>query len=100
MTNQQIIMVEKAKLVEQGIIPENSELHTFATWKSLGFKVKKGEKAVAKFPVWKYVVKKVDVSDSSEEDSSEDADEKPKSRMIMKTAAFFTNSQVEKFEQK
>ena len=58
-------------------------IHTYQTWKELGFQVKKGQKAVAKFPIWKFIAgKKTD-------------EEKEEDRMIMKSAAWFTASQVE-----
>jgi hypothetical protein len=70
MTNAQIIFNNRVFLMEQGVIkgvtgqtikwadeqgereilmPE--EIHTFQTWKALGYQVQKGEHAVAKFPV-------------------------------------------------
>ena len=61
------------------------EIHTFQAWKSLGYSVKKGEKAIAKFPIWKYTSKKVETEDGEEETSN----------MFMKTAAVFKMSQVE-----
>ena len=64
------------------IIKETEPIHTFATWKEMGFMVKKGEHAVAKFPVWKYTGKKTE-------------DEVEVGHCFMKTAAFFSASQVE-----
>lgn len=103
MTNKQIIFTEEQNLAEQGKIKytgrvavmqdmdgepvefkETEQIHTFAAWKELGYVVKKGQKAVAKFPIWKYVSKK------NEETNKED------SKMFMKVAAFFSSSQVEK----
>ena len=103
MTNKQIIFAEEQNLAEQGKIKytgrtvvfqemdgepvefkETEQIHTFAAWKELGYTVKKGQKAVAKFPIWKYVSKK------NEETNKED------SKMFMKVAAFFSSSQVEK----
>ena len=103
MTNKQIIFAEEQNLAEQGKIKytgrtvvfqemdgepvefkETEQIHTFAAWKELGYIVKKGQKAVAKFPIWKYVSKK------NEETNKED------SKMFMKVAAFFSSSQVEK----
>lgn len=103
MTNKQIIFAEEQNLAEQGKIKytgrtvvfqemdgepvefkETEQIHTFAAWKELGYVVKKGQKAVAKFPIWKYVSKK------NEETNKED------SKMFMKVAAFFSSSQVEK----
>jgi hypothetical protein len=98
MTNVAIIEKESIRLVEQGVLqmmnigememPE--PIHTFQAWKSLGYVVKKGEKAIAKFPIWKYTSKKVETDNGEEETSN----------MFMKTAAFFKFSQVEKIEAK
>ena len=47
---------------------------------------KKGQKAIAKFMIWKYVSKK---SEETEEENS---------KMFMKVAAFFSSSQVEEIK--
>lgn len=105
MTNKQIIFTEEQNLAEQGKIKytgrtvvfqgmdgepvefkETEQIHTFAAWKELGYIVKKGQKAVAKFPIWKYVSRK-----------NEETDEE-NSKMFMKVAAFFSSSQVEKLQ--
>lgn len=80
MTNEEIIRTAKAL---NGI---EEESHTFARWKSMGFAVKKGEHAAFKATIWKHRAKKV---------TTEDGEEKDASRMFMKTASFFTASQVE-----
>lgn len=59
------------------------EVHTFQRWKSMGFSVKKGEKAVFKAAIWKAVQKK-----DGENGENELA-------MFMKNSAFFTASQVQ-----
>lgn len=81
MTNNQIIMQEKMLL---GI---TEEIHTFQIWKSMGYSVKKGEKACAKFPIWKYGGKK------SKGENGEDVVENP--HCFLKESAFFKKSQVE-----
>lgn len=105
MTNQQIILTNSIVLMKQGILQgtgqfikmEDAEgnekqfeipepIHTFARWKAMGYKVKKGEHAIAKFPIWKQVKAKK---------KAEDEEEK-KDRMIMKMSHFFKASQVEK----
>lgn len=101
MTNAAIIMDESLRLVEQGILETTGEkvktvegkeielpepIHTFQKWKQLGYSVKKGEKAIAKFPIWKHTSKMVEV----------DGEEEEKTNMFMKSAAFFKFSQVEK----
>ena len=110
MTNAMIILLESVKLMEQGIIkgsgikgltPEGKEIelpeaiHTYQTWKQLGFQVKKGEKAVAQFPVWKYIggIKKQqekEVGDDIDVEANEN-----KGYCRMKVASFFTKEQVE-----
>ena len=95
MTNEAIVLKESLRLVEQGVLQmvkvgdiETPEpIHTFQAWKALGYIVKQGETAIAKFPIWKHSVKSVE----------ENGEKKEKSSMFMKTAAFFKFSQVEKF---
>lgn len=100
MTNAMIILTESLRLMEEGKIKPTGqkiqvevngetkeldcpeEIHTFQTWKECGYQVKKGEHAVAKFPIWKYTEKKKDGED-------------PETNMFLKTAAFFTISQCE-----
>ena len=105
MKNKEIIFNEEQKLAEQGKIKytgrtviiqgidenpvefkETEQIHTFAAWKELGYVVCKGQKAVAKFPIWKYVSRK-----------NEETDEE-NSKMFMKVASFFSSSQVEKLQ--
>ena len=117
MTNAMIVLLESINLMEQGIIKgtgeivkvidENGEekelelpeaIHTYSAWKSKGYQVKKGEKAVAKFPIWKYVsnVSK-EVADAVDVDGKDHID--GTSKMFMKVSAFFTASQVEQIKQ-
>ena len=103
MTNQMIIMMQQEELAKAGILeytgreievtlPDESvmtfkeveDIHTYAKWKELGFQVKKGEKAVTQFMIWKYVQKK-----------KKETDEENEARMFMKKASFFKRSQVE-----
>lgn len=107
MTNDMIILIESIKLMKEGKIngtgqfitieDKNGEkkdielpeaIHTYRKWKSLGFQVKKKEKAVAQFPVWKYIAGKKD----------EETGEESKAKMYLKKSSFFTVSQVEKIE--
>lgn len=79
MTNAQIIQTtQKLNGIEE-------TCHTYAHWKSLGYQVKKGSKALFKARIWKYAAKK----------KAEDSDEE-NGRMFMKTASFFGFLQVEK----
>ena len=104
MTNEQIIFNNSVKLMESGkigktgrqfevedekgnkiMLDEPEPIHTFLAWKAKGFSVKKGEKAVAQFHIWKCV--------SKEAENSEGMTEEQK-RMFMKKASFFIASQV------
>ena len=97
MTNAQIIFSEEQSLAKQGIIDytgrvfktedgieikETESIHTYAGWKELGYQVRKGQKAIASFYIWKYTSKKD--SDGEEENS----------KMFWKKASFFKQSQV------
>ena len=120
MTNAEIILHESFRLMEAGILhgsgvwasipDENGDerrvelpeaIHTFAAWKSAGFAVKRGEHAVACFPVWKYTERRRNAADGAE--NGENGDETPDAdgtqaggRMYMRKAYFFTAEQVEK----
>lgn len=101
MTNNDIIFQAGQELAEQGkigytgrtmtiktddgemVIRETEALHTFKVWKDLGYSVRKGEHAVVKLRIWKHTEKR------DEDGEVEDQ------RMFMKTAAFFSASQVE-----
>lgn len=87
MTNSEIIMGNMVMLIADGVITEDNVIHTYAHWKSLGFQVKKGEHAIAKFPIWKYTKKKN--KDMSEEEAQQ------KGYCFMKNSAWFTDAQVE-----
>ena len=79
MKNIMIIAMEEAALIKDGKMTEDEELHTFQGWKSRGYSVKKGETAIAKFPIWKSVTTK-------------DKEE----IMIMKNSCWFSTRQVMK----
>ena len=88
MTNAAIIVSNMALLIHDGIITEDDVIHTYGHWKSLGYTVKKGEKAVAKFPIWKYTKGKK--KDMSEEEAQANG------YCFMKNSSWFTDKQVEK----
>lgn len=111
MTNAMIILNESVRLMEEGVIKgtgefitvENSDgttrelempekIHTFQKWKQLGYSVKKGEKAIAKFPIWKHTTKEK----PAEELTGNPIEDAPTTNMFMKMSAFFTFAQVEK----
>ena len=107
MTNVEIIRQKSMELMKEGVIgttgrmiqvsivdengeektitvPEPEAIHTYATWKELGYQVQKGQKAVAQFTIWKYVTKK-----------AENENEQDENKMFMKKASWFKASQVE-----
>lgn len=110
MTNKEIILAQSLKLMEAGVLKSSGireevtidgnlteielpeEIHTYAVWKRLGYQVKKGEHAITKFAVWvaKKSTKKADDKDGEDEKSV---------KMYMKTASFFSLSQVKLIEE-
>ena len=90
MTNTAIIL---SYMQSNNLDPNKIVLHTYATWKKLGYQVKKGEKSKNKIPVWKPSTKKVEVEN---EDGTKE--EKKNGRYFIKTSAFFTQEQVERIE--
>lgn len=108
MTNEQIIMGQRIELLKAGIIgstgriltvvsvdgtksemEEPEEIHTYQGWRSYGYQVRKGEKAVAKFPVWKHRKDKMENDGKTEEVE----------KMFLTNAAFFKISQVERMKE-
>lgn len=83
MTNAEII---KGYKIMTGL---TEEIHTYTKWKAMGYQVKRGEKSQHSIGIWKHTTKKV-VDKSGEEVDSR--------KMFMKTAHFFTKSQVEKIQ--
>ena len=90
MTNTTIIL---SYMQSNNLDPNKIVLHTYATWKKLGYQVKKGEKSQHKIPVWKPSTKKVEVE--NEDGTKEEVDN---GRYFIKTSAFFTQEQVERIE--
>ena len=83
MTNAEIIAIEMFTLIKDGTITADEEIHTFAMWKAMGYSIKKGEKAIAKFPIWKFTSKE------TEDGNTDD-------KMFMKMSCFFSTRQVTK----
>lgn len=102
MTNQEIITEARFALMKQGIIgtsgrmievtdkdgnkkqiAEPEEIHTYQAWKDLGYQVQKGQKAIARFTIWKHTEKENKETGKKDE------------KMFMKNACFFKASQVE-----
>lgn len=126
MTNAQIIEQAAQKAAKDGIISytgktfqgknekgepvtiqEVEPVHTFAYWKSLGYSVKKGEKAKLTIMIWKHVEKERELSEDEKKtmneatrmmltDGNPDSDTVKQESMFMKKAFFFTFDQVEK----
>ena len=91
-TGKKIKVVDlSGELVE---IDEIQPIHTYNGWKSRGYQVKKGEKAIAKFPVWAFSAKKKSA------ETEDDENVKGTGHMYMKMSAFFSDEQVEKIEEK
>ena len=111
MTNAMIIQKAKQELFDAGIlsgtgrmlavtdadgntmlVPEIEDIHTFAGWKSLGYKVKKGQHAIARFTIWKYASKHVELETES------GTTEHDIGRCFPKEACWFSRAQVEEME--
>lgn len=89
MTNTAIILGQMTILIAEGKITAENEIHTYSHWKSMGYQVKRGEKAIAKFPIWKYTTKK---KGESEEEAQANK------HCFLKNSAWFSDSQVELIE--
>lgn len=61
-------------------------LHTYAKWQTLGYQVKKGEKCQHRITIWK---------GTTRTRTNADGEEVTTSKVILKTACFFTLLQVE-----
>lgn len=113
MTNEQIIYKHQLELLKRGIIgttgrvivgqdtdgkeieiQEPESIHTYAGWRECGYQVKKGQKAIATFNIWKCSKKKK----NDKENESEEKEEKE--YMFLTKAFFFSRNQVEKIIEK
>ena len=90
-TNKEIISLEMAT---RGI---DEEVHTFAMWKSLGYQVKKGEKALFQTMLWK--MKKGKKQDDNNEEQQDDKEVKKYNNFFMAKSSLFGRSQVELISQ-
>lgn len=114
MKNTEIIFKQRMNLMKQGIIkptdaffvvetkdgekkkqPVPEELHTFGGWRERGYSVKKGEKHIAEFVIWKAKKGKAEDKDS---EKTEDGEEN--TRLFLKNAFWFSASQVEPLKEK
>ena len=104
MTNSRIVMNQALELMNQGILkpsgrmfiqelpdgtqvemPEPEVIHTYSGWKKRGYQVRRGQKAVARFPIWKH-------GEQVDQETGEVKD----SHCFQKLAAWFTMDQVER----
>lgn len=89
-TNKEIISLEMAT---RGI---EEEVHTFAMWKSLGYQVKKGEKALFQTMLWKMKKgKKQDNNNEEQQDNNKEKEVKNYNNFFMAKSSLFGRSQVE-----
>lgn len=87
-TNKEIITMEMALRDIQ------EEVHTFAKWKSLGYQVKKGEKALFQTRLWK-TRKGKNVQEDSENNMDNNDKQLNISNFFMAKSSMFGRSQVE-----
>ena len=91
-TNKEIISLEMAT---RGI---EEEVHTFAKWKSLGYQVKRGEKALFQTMLWKMSKgKKQDNIENTDNENNENdnKDKKKQPHFFLAKSSMFGRSQVE-----
>ena len=87
-TNREIIMMEMALRDIQ------EEVHTFSKWKSLGYKVKKGEKALFQTRLWK--TRKGKKTQEDTENNVDNNDKQPNTNnFFLAKSSMFSRSQVE-----
>lgn len=81
-TNKAIIELYKA---ENGL-PLDYPLYTYAVWRNMGYRVRKGEKCRHRVCLWKYGEKKIE----------QEGQERTVGRCFHKTVSLFEMSQVER----
>jgi len=113
MTNEKIIFNESLRLVEEKKIgttgriltvrdaegntktlPEPEPIHTYDEWRRMGLQVRRGEHAVAAFPIWMYSNKTVKLPMKNVKTGETEDVEEESGNYYMKTASFFALSQV------
>ena len=87
MKNVEIVAMNTAMLIENGVISEDSTINTLIGWNMRGYKIKKGVEHVAEFSIWMKNKKK------KEELSEEEL--KNYKEFILTKAYWFTEKQVE-----
>ena len=92
-TNQEIIFNE---VLMRGI---TEDVHTYAKWKSLGYQVKKGEKALFQTMLWKKKTKKSKKDDTENKVENVENEEGKKKKnndyFFLAKSSMFGRSQVE-----
>lgn len=93
-TNQEIILAE---ILTRGI---TEDVHTYAKWKSLGYQVKKGEKALFQTRLWKKKNSKAKKeNEKADTENNENKEEKNNSYFFLAKSSMFGRSQVELISQ-
>ena len=67
-------------------IPLATSLYTYAVWRNMGYRVRRGEKCKHRVTLWKHTEKKID----------QDGQERTVGRCFHKTVSLFEMSQVER----
>lgn len=93
MTNKEIIAENMMLLIANGVINENNSINYVLGWNRLGFKIKKGETAVTKFPIWK-PKPKAEI-EAEREEAERDGKEFVYRPFKLVPTSWFTNDQVE-----
>ena len=111
MKNEEIILKERIRLMEEGLlgstgrllkvktedgekeVPEPLPIHTYAGWLELGYRVSRGQHAIADFPVWKMRPA------GKRRDKKTGAEVAYDARMMLVKAFWFSPDQVEKMEE-
>ena len=88
-TNQEIIFNE---VLMRGI---TEDVHTYAKWKSLGYQVKKGEKALFQTMLWKKKTKKSKKENTENVENEEGKEKKNNDYFFLAKSSMFGRSQVE-----
>ena len=88
-TNQEIILAE---VLTRGI---TEDVHTYTKWKSLGYQVKKGEKALFQTRLWKKKNSKAKKENEKTDTENENNEIKDNSYFFLAKSSMFGRSQVE-----
>jgi len=108
MKNADIILKERLRLMKEGVlgstgnvikietedgekeVPEPLQIHTYAGWLDLGYRVCHGQHAIANFPVWKMRPA------GKGKDKKTGAEISYEGKMMMVKAFWFSSDQVER----